>query len=96
MTGLWRNDWLATSLEAWVLAGDAAMVMALRFMRLSAGGGDAWMEAERMVTEKLSANWKLGLALAEGRLGSSAESVARGTLRHYAPHVRANRRRLAR
>ncbi len=96
VAAMWRNDWLATSMEAWLLGSEAAMVMGLRFARLAAGGSDAWVEADRMVMEKVAANWELGLALAQGRLGTSAESVARGTLRHYRPHVRANRRRLTR
>lgn len=96
MTGLWRNDWLATSMEAWLLGGEAAMVIALRLTRLAAGGSEATIEAERMIMEKVSANWALGFALAQGKLGTGAESVMRGTLKHYRPHVRANRRRLTR
>lgn len=96
MQGLWRNDWLATSMEAWLLGSEASMVIALRLVRLAAGGTEASAEAERMVMEKVSANWALGLAIAQGRLGTGAEAVMRGAVRHYRPHVRANRRRLTR
>ena len=96
MADPWRNDWLAISMEAWLLGVEASTVMALRAAKLAAGGSAAWREAERMVHEKGRVNWELGLALAGGKLGASAESVMRGAVRHYRPHVTANRRRLTR
>ena len=53
-------------------------------------------EAQRMVAEKAIASVDLTVALATGKLGHSAESVTRSTLRYVRKRVRANRRRLAR
>ncbi len=70
-----------------MLTAEAQQVMWLRMMRLAAGGPGAKREAERMVSEKVTA-----AGAAAGRLmtGATADSVVRG----YRRKVRANARRL--
>lgn len=89
-----KRNWLGIGLDAWMLGAESATVIALRSTRLAMGGTTAWQEAERMVTEKGTAGLELGMALASGRLGTSAERIAGGTVAHYRRRVRANRRRL--
>lgn len=94
MTRSSKTDWLTIGLDAWLLGAEAATVIALRSARLTMGGTAAWQEAQRMVAEKGAANFALGLALASGKLGSSAERIAGSTVAHYRRRVRANQRRL--
>lgn len=90
------SDWLAIGMEAWWLAGEAATVVMMRSAALAMGGRPAYREAHMMVTEKAEATAALGTALMTGKLGSSAESITRGTVAHYRKRVRANRTRLSR
>ena len=85
----------ALGLDAWMLGAEAASVIALRTAKIAAGGAGAEREAERMVAEKFTAAWDLGIAFATGGLGTRPETVARRTLAHYGKRVRANRRRLS-
>jgi len=96
MTQPFGRSWIAIGLDAWLLGAEASTVIALRSARLAVGGAAAWVEAERMVSEKSAAHFALGMALVSGSMGTSAEGIARGTVRHYRRRVRANRRRLAR
>ncbi len=76
------------------------MVMWLRSMRLMMGGPLATREAQRMVSEKLTAGMTLVPALMPTLMASgmaqSAEAIGAATLAHYGKPVRANRRRLSR
>ena len=81
-------------MEAWMLGADAANVITMRMAKLAAGGADAEIEAQRMMTEKVTAAWELGLALCTGALGTRPETIAKRTIGHYSKRVRANRRRL--
>lgn len=94
MTRSSNTDWLTIGLDAWLLGAEAASVIALRSARLAMGDAAAWKEAQRMVEEKGAANLALGMALATGKLGTSAERIAGGTVAHYRRRVRANQRRL--
>jgi hypothetical protein len=89
------KDWFSLSLEAWQLAGEAASVIALRGIALAAGGPAAQREAQTMFAEKAEAAASLGAALAFGKLGTSPEAVAHGTISHYRQRVRANHLRLS-
>lgn len=83
--------------SGWQLWQDAATVMWLRSWRLWQGGKLGEREAQRMVSEKIAANATLGLALLPGLLAAEApERLAERGIRHYAPKVAANRRRLSR
>jgi len=60
------------------------------------GGKLAEREAQRMVSEKISAAFGLGPAIMAGGLGQSAEDATGRAIAHYRRPVRANRRRLSR
>lgn len=96
MTQARPSDWFTIGMDAWMLGAEAAMVIGLRSVTLAMGGAQARREAQRMVMEKVEAGTVLGMALATGQLGSSPESVTRGTVSHLRRKVRANRRRLSR
>jgi len=91
-----RNPWPELGWRAFTLSVEAASVMALRTLRLSAGGAAAAVEAQRMVQEKLEAAWTLQAKAVSGALGGSPARVTAKTIAHYRPKVRANARRLAR
>jgi geranylgeranyl pyrophosphate synthase len=79
------------------LGMEAQQVIALRMMRLAAGGPLATREANRMVAEKatalVEAQWAAAAALAGARGARIAAARAFGT---YKRAVRKNRRRLSR
>jgi hypothetical protein len=91
------NPWLAFSLKAMELGMEAQTVIALRMMRLAAGGARAEAEAQRMVTEKLSAATEAQVAAATALMTGRKSHVAAGNaLRVVRKRVRANKRRLSR
>ena len=79
------NPWIS----AWMLAAESSRVIALRSMRLAAGGHRARAEATRMVSEKISEAFGAGVTLATG--GTPAKVI-----RQYRKRVAANARRLSR
>jgi hypothetical protein len=91
------NPWLSLSLKAFQLGLEAQSVIALRMLRLAAGGAKAQIEANRMVTEKVAAaaEAQTASAVAAAR-GSKTHVVAGKALYTYRKRVRANRRRLSR
>ena len=70
-----------------MLALEAQVVIGMRLGQLWFGGPAAWIEAQRMVTEKASAFAEAATVLATG---GSAHEVLKG----YREHVQANVRRL--
>lgn len=87
-------NWLDISMDAWALAAESNMVIAMRMGSLAVGGPTAAREAERMVSEKVAANIALGFDLMTGKLGSSPEAIMSGSIAHYSKSVVANRKRL--
>ena len=87
-------NWFDIGMDAWALAAESNMVIAMRMGSLAQGGPDAAREAERMVTEKVAANITLGCDLMRGKLGSSPEAIVSGSIAHYSKTVVANRKRL--
>ena len=88
------NPWLGLAFKAIELGIEAQSVIALRMMRLAAGGARGRAEASRMVAEKVG-------ALAEAQTAAAAailrqKVVAGKVLNTYKKRVRANRRRLTR
>ena len=81
-------------MDAWALAVESNMVIAMRLGSMAFGGPAAAKEAERMVAEKVSANIALGMDLMTGKFGSSPEAIMSGSIAHYSKAVVANRRRL--
>jgi hypothetical protein len=89
-----RNPWLRAGFAAWSLGIEASTVIALRTMKMAAGGPAAEQEAQRMISEKIEAGLDLQTKALTGGLGFTPESAANRTLAHYRRKVRANRRRL--
>jgi len=87
-------NWFDISMDAWALAAESSMVIAMRMGGMAMGGPAAAKEAERMVSEKVVANLALGLDLMTGKLGNSAEQIVSGSIAHYSKSVVANRKRL--
>ena len=81
--------------EAARFARDIQVVMALRVMRLAAGGPLASVEAWRMMSEKFvtlgEANWAVLTTLASG---GTVRAAAGKNYALYRRRVRANRRRM--
>jgi hypothetical protein len=91
MMKLW-NDWF----EAARFGYEAQCVIAMRMMRLAAGGTRGGSEAQRMVTEKVAALMAAQTAAAAALVtGRTATVAARRALTPVKRRVRANRRRLA-
>ena len=61
-------NWLFIGMDAWVLAAESNMVIAMRMGQMAMGGPAAAREAERMVSEKIAANMALGLDIAKNGL----------------------------
>ncbi len=91
------NPWLALASKAVQLGVEAQIVVALRLIRLAAGGARGQAEASRMVAEKVGAFAEAQAAAAAAIVtGRSDRTVARKVLSAYKRRVGANRRRLAR
>lgn len=91
-----QKTWPELAFDSWLLMGEASMVMWLRSIRLMTGGPLATREAQRMVSEKLTAGMTLLPALMAGGMAQSGEALGAAALAHYGKPVRANRRRLSR
>jgi hypothetical protein len=91
-----RNPWLRIGMDAWSLGMEASSVIALRTMKMTAGGPAADAEGRRMVSEKVRAGLELGTLAMTGGLGLTPQGAAAKTLVHYRRKVRANQRRLLR
>ncbi len=88
-------NWFSVGIDAWALAAESNMVIAMRMGALAMGGPNAAKEAERMVSEKVASNIALGFDLATGKHGTGPEAMMSGSIKHYSRSVKANRRRLA-
>jgi hypothetical protein len=81
--------------EAARFGADMQRVIALRMMRLASGGPLAASEAQRMVSEKVSAFGEAqGAIMAALATGSSLDAAAARAYAPYRRRVRANNRRL--
>ncbi len=88
-------SWFDISMDAWALAAESNIVIAMRMGSLTQGGPAAVQEAGRMVTEKVAAHLALGCDLMTGKLGSSPEAIISASIAHYSKSVVANRKRLS-
>jgi hypothetical protein len=90
------HPWAAW-IEGWLFAAEAQWVIALRAMRLAAGGAAATREAQRMIFEKVVANAQAQVAAVMAlAAGGEIARMARDGGRPYRRAVRANRKRLTR
>jgi hypothetical protein len=91
------NPWLGLAFKAIELGIEAQSVIALRMMRLAAGGARGRAEASRMVAEKVGALAEAQTAATAAILTGRRQKVVAGkVLNTYKKRVRANRRRLTR
>ena len=91
-----KNPWLAW-FDAAAFATEAQWVVALRMVRLAAGGALAATETQRMVSEKVLAGAQAQIAAASAlTAGRGFAGAARAAATPYRRAVRANRRRLTR
>jgi hypothetical protein len=91
------NPWLSFSLKAWQIGLEAQSVIAIRMLRLAAGGARAEAEASRRLAEKVLAACEAQMAAAMAAMRGHKEHVIAGkALNVYGKRVRANRRRLSR
>jgi hypothetical protein len=91
------NPWLSLGMKAWQIGLEAQSVIALRMLRIAAGGARAQAETSRMVVEKvLAAGEAQAAATAATIRGHKKHVIAGKALNAYGKRVRANRRRLSR
>jgi hypothetical protein len=90
------NAWFVLASQAALLGFEAQQVIALRLMRLAAGGALAESEAGRMIAEKVEALGEAQVAAAIATMkGRSSNQIAKKSLGVYKKRIRRNRRRLA-
>lgn len=90
-----KNPWLDLAFRSFQLGAEAQTVMALRMMKLAAGGAAATTESQLMITEKIEAATTAQTHLAIGMMTGTGAQGARRAVAHYRRKVRANRRRLS-
>lgn len=88
------TSWMDLSLNAWRLGAEAQTVIALRMMKMAAGGRGAEAEAHRMVAEKVGAAMELSTKATINALTGAAPVGPAQAMAHYRRKVRANTRRL--
>jgi hypothetical protein len=90
------NPWLALTFKAMQLGFDAHNVIALRMMRLAAGGARGENEARLMVSDKIAAGVEAQAAAVSGIITGHKDTVVAGKV-HQVLHkrVRTNKRRLS-
>jgi hypothetical protein len=90
-------SWFTVSSQTALLALEAQSVVALRCLRVAAGGALAQSEMTRMITEKVEALGEAKTAAAIGAVsGRSGRQIAKKVAGVYKKRVRGNRRRLTR
>jgi hypothetical protein len=91
------NPWFSLISKTMWLGVEAQSVIALRMMRLAAGGAAAQNEARRMITDKVAAGLEAQAAVASGIARGRKDTIVAGkVLRVVKKRVRANKRRLSR
>jgi hypothetical protein len=89
-----ENPWIKLSFDTWSLGIEAASVVALRLLKIGAGGAAGAAEARRMVVEKIESGFDLQVMALSDEFPATAHGAVRKTLAHYRRKVRANKRRL--
>lgn len=89
-------EWMEIAAAAAALGMESAGVIALRTAGAARGDPNAFDEAWRMWSEKVTALAESQSRLLAGSLGETPTGAARETLKHYRGKVAANRRRLGR
>jgi hypothetical protein len=91
------NPWLTLSLKTIQMGFEAQSVIALRMLRLAAGGARMEAEATRMIAEKAATAVEAQAVAAVAAMKGHPQHVVAGkTLKVFRKRVRANKRRLSR
>jgi hypothetical protein len=91
------NPWFSVTLKTIQLGFEAQNVIALRMMRLAAGGATAQTEARRMIADKMAAGIEVQAVAASSVTSGQKDTVVAGKiLRVLKKRVHANKRRLSR
>ena len=91
------NPWFNIARDAARLAIDAQSVVALRLARFARSAEFDWLEAQRMVSEKVQALAEIQVAAAFSLMsGKRGPAIAKKAVGIYGKRVRQNRRRLSR
>lgn len=88
--------WFRLGLDMMALSAESSGVMALRMMKLAAGGQAATVEAQRMVSEKIAAAAEAQTRAWADAVTGAGHLTPQRTVASYRRKVRANRRRLSR
>ena len=88
------TSWIDLSMDAWRLGAEAQTVIALRMMKIAAGGAGGDAETRRMVSEKVGAAMELSTKAAISALTGGVPVGPAHAIAHYRRKVRANSRRL--
>jgi hypothetical protein len=91
------NPWFSLACKTIELGFEAQSVIALRMMRLAAGGARASTEAQRMIADKIAAGIEAQAVVVSSFAAGHSDTVVAGeVLRIVKRRVRANKRRLSR
>lgn len=88
------GPWFRLGMDMWMLGAESSSVIALRTMKLAAGGTAASDEAGLMIGEKVGAAVALTQQAMFGQLGASMPGAGSKVVADYRRKVRANQRRL--
>lgn len=90
-----KPSWFGLSVAAMQLGFEAQTVIALRMMKMAAGGAAAETEARRMVSEKAEAAMDAQLHMGMSAMAGRPDLAPARAIAVYRRRVRANRRRLS-
>jgi hypothetical protein len=88
------GPWFRLGVDMWMLGAEASSVIALRTLKMAAGGAAASDEAGLMVGEKVAGAMALSQQAMLGQLGTTMPGMGSKIVADYRRKVRANRRRL--
>jgi hypothetical protein len=90
-----NSSWLSLSMNAMQLGIEAQSVIALRMMKMAAGGAAAETEARLMISEKTEAALDTQLQIGKSALSGRLDLAPARAIALYRRRVRANQRRLS-
>jgi hypothetical protein len=89
-----NSSWFGLSMSAMQLGLEAQGVIALRMMKMAAGGAAAEAEVQRMISEKTQAALDTQLQIGKSAMSGRLDLAPARAIALYRRRVRANQRRL--
>ena len=89
-----NSSWFGLSMSAMQLGLEAQGVIALRMMKMAAGGAAAEAEVQRMISEKTQAAFDAQVQIGKSAMTGRLDLAPARAIALYRRRVRANRRRL--